>query len=73
MLALAGTAKFLQSSKGRKWTIVAAPRGGGGFGYDPVFVPDGHAQTFAELGETVKNQISHRAQAIAGLRAERRF
>jgi XTP/dITP diphosphohydrolase len=41
------------------------PRGSGGFGYDPVFVPDGYAQTFAELGESIKNQFSHRARALA--------
>ena len=38
--------------------------GESGFGYDPVFVPDGHDQTFAELGEEIKNQISHRAKAL---------
>ena len=41
--------------------------GGGGFGYDPLFVPDGFTQSFAELGEDVKNKISHRAQALAKL------
>ena len=40
------------------------PRGQGGFGYDPLFVPTGHQQSFAELGEDVKNRISHRAQAL---------
>jgi len=45
-------------------TITFAPRGDGGFGYDPLFVPDGYDQTFAELPETVKNRISHRAQAL---------
>ncbi|MDR0757412.1 MAG: RdgB/HAM1 family non-canonical purine NTP pyrophosphatase [Tannerella sp.] len=47
--------------------IVDTPRGGGGFGYDPVFVPEHCTQTFAELGDTAKNAISHRAQAIAKL------
>jgi len=45
-------------------TITFAPRGYGGFGYDPLFVPDGYDQTFAELPEAVKNRISHRARAL---------
>jgi len=40
-----------------------APRGGAGFGYDPLFLPDGHEVSFAELGDAVKNTISHRARA----------
>jgi XTP/dITP diphosphohydrolase len=42
-------------------------RGAGGFGYDPVFIPDGYEQTFAELGDDVKNRISHRAKATLRL------
>lgn len=45
-----------------------APRGQGGFGYDPLFVPSGFELSFAELGETAKNQISHRAKALEKLR-----
>jgi XTP/dITP diphosphohydrolase len=44
--------------------ILEAPRGAGGFGYDPVFQPTGFHESFAELGEAVKNRISHRAQAL---------
>ena len=44
--------------------ILHTPRGESGFGYDPVFVPDGYEQTFAELGEDIKNNISHRAKAL---------
>ncbi|MAT76536.1 non-canonical purine NTP pyrophosphatase, RdgB/HAM1 family [Candidatus Poribacteria bacterium] len=45
--------------------IAHQPKGDQGFGYDPVFVPDGYQQTFAQLGATVKNRISHRRRALA--------
>ena len=48
--------------------IGLAPRGSGGFGYDPLFFPDGYDQTFGELSEAVKNGLSHRAKALARLR-----
>jgi len=44
--------------------IIHERRGNGGFGYDPVFIPDGHDKTFAEMSLEEKNQISHRARAI---------
>jgi XTP/dITP diphosphohydrolase len=44
------------------------PRGQGGFGYDPLFIPEGFDQTFAELGEATKNRLSHRGRALALLR-----
>jgi XTP/dITP diphosphohydrolase len=54
-------------------TIVDAPRGSGGFGYNPIFQPDGHAETFAEMSTTVKSgadeALSHRARAFALLAA----
>lgn len=46
--------------------IAEAPRGTNGFGYDPVFIPDGFGRTFAELQTEVKNRISHRARALSG-------
>jgi XTP/dITP diphosphohydrolase len=45
-----------------------APRGGAGFGYDPLFIPVGFEQSFAELGEAAKDRISHRAQALGKLK-----
>lgn len=48
--------------------ILLAPTGGGGFGYDPLFVPDGFAESFAALSGDVKNRISHRARALEKLR-----
>ena len=48
--------------------IIFEPRGGNGFGYDPLFVPNGYNQTFAELGDDVKNKLSHRAKALEKLK-----
>jgi XTP/dITP diphosphohydrolase len=47
--------------------INLSARGAGGFGYDPLFVPDGYELSFAELGEDAKNRLSHRAKALAEL------
>lgn len=49
-------------------TITFEPRGESGFGYDPLFVPDGFDQTFGELSDEIKNRISHRARALLKLR-----
>ena len=46
-----------------KGEIIKTSRGNSGFGYDPIFVPEGYSQTFAEMGNELKNQISHRAIA----------
>jgi len=46
-------------------TIAKKPRGTNGFGYDPIFIPDGFDRTFGELSDDIKQQISHRARAVA--------
>ena len=48
-------------------SIIKERRGGEGFGYDPIFQPEGYDKTFAELGNDIKNTISHRARAVAKL------
>jgi XTP/dITP diphosphohydrolase len=48
--------------------IQVAPRGSNGFGYDPLFIPNGYERSFAELGETIKNRLSHRANALGKLK-----
>jgi XTP/dITP diphosphohydrolase len=60
------TRLFEGSCEGR---IDLSPRGQGGFGYDPLFVPEGFEQSFAELGEDVKNRLSHRARALEELKS----
>ena len=60
-----GTEVFSGACEGR---IIDAPKGGNGFGYDPLFIPDGFSETFAELGEDTKNRISHRSKALERLR-----
>ena len=48
-------------------SITTEKRGDSGFGYDPIFMPDTYTQTFAEMGNDTKNQISHRAKAVMKL------
>jgi XTP/dITP diphosphohydrolase len=68
VLALAKKSHLLQTFEGvAEGTIVCSPRGAAGFGYDPIFVPNGFEQTFAEMRAEVKNRISHRVRAIAQL------
>jgi XTP/dITP diphosphohydrolase len=70
VLALARAAKLLGLFSGVvEGTIVDLARGSAGFGYDPAFLPNGYAKTFGELPARVKNQISHRAQAVQAFRA----
>lgn len=49
--------------------IAQAPSGAGGFGYDPLFIPDGYEKSFGDLPPSVKNSISHRGRALAAMRA----
>ncbi len=70
VLALApmegGAPKFFEASvEGR---LAEAPKGTRGFGYDPIFIPEGGQETFGELGDEVKARLSHRAQAARALR-----
>ncbi|MEP6810048.1 MAG: RdgB/HAM1 family non-canonical purine NTP pyrophosphatase [Chthoniobacterales bacterium] len=69
VIALAKNGDLLETFHGTvHGIIIPQPRGAGGFGYDPVFVPDGYQQTFAEMDASVKDLISHRANAITLLR-----
>ncbi len=70
VLALAESEKMIETFEGVvEGTIINKPKGGGGFGYDPVFVPEGHCETFAQLHPAIKNRESHRARALAKLLA----
>jgi XTP/dITP diphosphohydrolase len=70
VLAVARDGQVLATFEGVvEGKIAERPRGSHGFGYDPVFIPNGFKETFAELPEQVKNNISHRAKAIRKLQA----
>ena len=69
VIALAQNGKLLGAFEGKVGgEILDLPRGTNGFGYDPVFQPNGFEQTFAEMKLELKNKISHRAKAVAALR-----
>ncbi|MDD4816846.1 MAG: RdgB/HAM1 family non-canonical purine NTP pyrophosphatase [Victivallaceae bacterium] len=64
VIAMAVNGQMVANFEGRvDGVIVEAPRGDGGFGYDPIFQPDGYDQTFGEMSAELKNKISHRACA----------
>ncbi len=68
VMAVATTEGFVYSTEGTCEGVIAkAPRGDGGFGYDPLFYLPEYGKTFAELGLETKNKISHRARALAGV------
>lgn len=67
-LALAYPNKKTKIFEGRvNGTIAEKPHGKGGFGYDSIFIPEGYDKTFAELGDDIKNKISHRSRALEKL------
>ncbi|MFL6513759.1 MAG: RdgB/HAM1 family non-canonical purine NTP pyrophosphatase [Chthoniobacterales bacterium] len=66
VIAIAAAGNVLNTFQGEATgRIIDSPRGFGGFGYDPVFVPTGYDLTFGELPTEVKNQLSHRSRALA--------
>ena len=65
VIAIAINGEVIETFEGvMEGTIIDAPRGENGFGYDPIFVPAGETRTFAEMSQEEKNQISHRARAL---------
>ncbi len=70
VLALSHDGQLRQTFDGTvEGHIVPELRGGGGFGYDPLFIPEGHTETFGQLPPPVKNSISHRARALAAFQS----
>ena len=65
VISIAFNKEIVGSFRGEVYgTIIDAPRGENGFGYDPIFMPDGFDKTFGEMSDEEKNKISHRANAI---------
>jgi XTP/dITP diphosphohydrolase len=71
LVAIAPGGQELRGAGTLEGRIADAPRGSEGFGYDPVFIPDGEELTVAELGNAWKRANSHRARAAAALNAAR--
>ena len=70
VIALARGGEVLAHFSGAvEGVIIQSEKGAGGFGYDPLFVPEGFGETFAELGAETKNSLSHRGCALAGLKS----
>jgi XTP/dITP diphosphohydrolase len=68
LVAISPEGRELEARGELRGTLAAEPRGGGGFGYDPAFVPEGETRTVAEMSADEKDAISHRARAAAALR-----
>jgi len=65
VIAIAEPGKLIHTFRGEVYgKIICEPRGNGGFGYDPIFQPDGYDKTFSELPAEIKDSISHRANAL---------
>lgn len=65
VVALAVPGEAIRTVEGRtNGVILEEPRGRGGFGYDPVFLPDNHTRTYAEMSASEKNAVSHRGKAV---------
>jgi XTP/dITP diphosphohydrolase len=71
LVALSPEGEEVRGSGTLEGRIVDEPRGSGGFGFDPIFVPEGEEQTVAELGDEWKAENSHRARAAKSLLAAR--
>ena len=70
VIALARAGQVLAHFSGSvEGSIIGSEKGAGGFGYDPLFVPEGFGETFAELGADTKNRLSHRGRALAALKS----
>lgn len=74
VIAIASPAGLVGTAEGEvRGSIARQARGSNGFGYDPVFIPDGHLQTFAELSSDAKNSMSHRRRALENAIADGSF